>query len=328
MPMTIQASLHSQTVSYDRDVFSAKCVYHITASDGSAITPEQIVTSSSVADVLNGSDGLDSLGTFIGGDVAFGGIAKVRYSGYTLQNEEGGFKWTVSVNFDSGASSYSPSTEQKDIIPENQPGFTAIEMGFTSVVMPVWRVEPYTGSITYNDSFISNPAETDIAGTAVDRAGDPIDKQLAVVNITVRKVVGKRPSVAAGGSSDWDVIVSKINNRNSSSVTIGGFTALKNTLLFSGANVTRVGPNSYEVSYSFVYDPYYHLRQVANMDANHQPVVGVKLSSGAISTNDSDIASADAGHANKSAPRYAANVFWKQPFPTTSDLNPLLTGIT
>ena len=115
-------------------------------------------------------------------------------------------------------------------------------------------------------------------------------------------------------------------------MTIAGFSCPAGTLVFTGAQISRTGPNAYEITYNLAYDDEYHLRQVAKVDLSGKPMVGVLKMSGStpsVSTSDTDITTADAGAAQNHAPGYAAFVMWKQPFASRTDFSNLgMTGLS
>lgn len=311
--MTIQYKLASQVVNFDRDQFSSTAVYHVFDDAGALLTVGGIVGDSGLTTLLGSGAGsaYQSFGTSYLADSTY---PKLRYAGYTLQNDDGGSKWTLTVNFDSAQSSYSPSASAKDTIPENQPGFTAIEMSIQSATVPTWRAN---ASAPATDSLRNNPDETEIGGTPVDQAGEPVDMFVSVLSFTVRNVISGRPS-------NWSTIASMTNTRNSAAFSIAGFSAPVGTLLFTGAQVSRVGPNAYEVAYSFAYDDMYHLRQVPKVDSTGKPVLGILDGSPlALTTNATTLEN------NENKPRYAGAVLWKQPFPDTSTFSTLgISGLT
>ena len=309
--MTIQYKLASQVVNFDRDQFSATAVYHLFDDASALLTVGGIVADSGLTTLLGSGAGsaYQSFGT---GYLASTTYPKLRYAGYTLQNDEGGAKWTLTVNFDSAQSSYSPSAVAKDTVPENQPGFTAIEMGIKAASVPTWRSGATQPA---SDALRDYPSEIDIAGTAVDQAGEPVDKFVNVLTFTVRNVISGRPS-------NWSTIAYHTNTRNDAAFSIAGFTAATGTLLFIGAQVSRVGPNAYEVAYSFAYDDMFHLRQVPKVDSTGKTVLGI-ISGASLTTTAATL------DANPDHPRYAGIVFWKQPFPSRTDFAALnISGLT
>lgn len=315
--MAVVFTLQSQNVAFDRDQFTATAVYAVYDDAGAMLTTQSIITSAALTTVLGAAgtsnSALNSFGAYLNGTgTGTSSFSKLNYSGYTLANSDGGAAWTVTVNFGSAQSSYVPSAAAKDITPENQPGFTAVEMDITAAIVPTFRVNNYT---LPSGGSISTPTEGDIGGTPVDQAGEPIDAFVSNVRFTLRNVMNGRPTAALLGN-----LASQTNTRNSSSVTIAGFVCPADTLLFTGAQISRVGPNAYEITYSMAYDKDYHLRQVAKVDSSKQPVMGI-ISGGSLTTTAATL------DANPDSPRYAGVVMWKQPFPGTSNLSALISWL-
>lgn len=307
--MTLVCTLLNQSVSYDRESFSGNATYHIYDDAGSLVSADNIMNSAVVSSVLNGG-ALTAFGSYLAGTgTGASSYAKLRYAGYSLSNDGSGAKWTITVNFDSAQSSYSPSSAAKDTIPEDTPGFTAIEMDISSVIVPTYRVDNYT---LPSGSNINNPAETDIGGKFVDQGGEPIDAFVSVMRYTIRNVISGRPT-----SGQLSTILAMTNTRNSAAFVINGHSCDVGKLLFTGAQISRAKANVYELTYSFAYDDDFHLRQMPKVDANGRPQLAVN-NSGSLSVTDSVIASVDAAAAGGIAPRYAYHVMWKQPFPGVS----------
>lgn len=315
--MAVVFTLQSQNVAYDRDQFTATAVYAVYDDAGALLTTQNIISSAGLTTVLGaaGTTGsaLNSFGTYLNGTgTGTSSYSKLNYSGYTLANSDGGAAWTLTVNFGSAQSSYGPTAAAKDITPENQPGFTAVEMDISAAIVPTFRVDNYT---LPSGADINNPGESDIGGKPVDQAGEPIDAFVSTLRFTLRNVMNGRPSSTLLGN-----MASQTNTRNSTNVTIAGFTCPAGTLLFTGAQISRVGPNAYEITYSMAYDKDFHLRQVAQVDASKQPKMGI-IHSGALTTDATTLEN------NQNSPRYAGVVMWKQPFPGTSDFSGLVSWL-
>lgn len=318
--MTIVCTLLNQSVSYDRESFNGNATYHIYDDAGALVSADNIMGSANVSSVLNGG-ALTAFGAYLAGTGAYSsGGPKLRYSGYSLSNDGSGAKWTMNVNFDSGQSSYSPTSAAKDTIPEDTPGFTAIEMDISASIVPTYRVDNYTLP-TGGD--IDAPTEVDIGGKPCDQGGEPIDAFVSVMRFTVRNVQSGRVSNTAMSN-----ILSMVNTRNNAAFSINGFSAAAGKLLLTGVQVSRVKANVYELTYGFAYDDDFHLRQMPKVDANGKPQLAV-LSAGALTITDATVASVDASAAGGIAPRYAYHVMWKQPFPGTSNFASLsIQGLT
>lgn len=307
--MTISCNLINQSVQYDRESFSGTATYAVYDDAGTLVTCSQIMGDSTVSGVLTGG-ALTSFGAYLAGTgTGSSAYAKLRYAGYSLSADGSGAKWTLTVNFDSAQSSYSPSAAAKDTIPEDTPGFTAIEMDIGAAIVPTYRVDNYT---LPTGSDINAPTEADIGGKPVDQGGEPIDAFVSTMRFTVRNVQSGRPS-----SSAISNILAMVNTRNSAAFSINGFSAAIGKLLLTGVQVSRVKANVYELTYGFAYDDDFHLRQMPKVDANGKPQLAV-LSSGSLTISDATVATVDAAATGGIAPRYAYHVMWKQPFPGVS----------
>lgn len=318
--MTIVCTLLNQSVSYDRESFNGNATYHIYDDAGSLVSADNIMSSSNVSSVLNGG-ALTAFGAYLAGTgTGASSYAKLRYSGYSLSNDGSGAKWTMTVNFDSAQSAYSPTSAAKDTIPEDTPGFTAIEMDISAAIVPTYRVDNYSLPAVAD---INAPTEADIGGKPCDQGGEPIDAFVSIMRFTVRNVQSGRVSTAAMSN-----ILSMVNTRNNAPFSINGFSAPAGKLLLTGVQVSRVKANVYELTYGFSYDDDFHLRQMPKVDANGKPQLAV-LSGSSLTITDATVASVDAAAAGGIAPRYAFHVMWKQPFPGTSDFSALgIQGLT
>mgnify|MGYP003339789127 CR=1 FL=1 len=318
--MTIACNLMNQSVQYDRESFSGTATYAVYDDAGALVTCSQIMGDATVSGILNGN-ALTSFGAYLAGTGSgTSAYPKLRYAGYSLSADGSGAKWTLTVNFDSAQSSYSPTAAAKDTIPEDTPGFTAIEMDISAAIVPTYRVDNYTLPTGGN---IDAPTEADIGGRPVDQGGEPIDAFVSVMRFTVRNVQSGRPTSGA-----MSTILSMVNTRNSAAFSINGFSAAAGKLLLTGVQVSRVKANVYELTYSFAFDDDFHLRQMPKVDANGKPQLAV-LSSGSLTITDATVASVDAAATGGIAPRYAYHVMWKQPFPGVSNFTSLsIQGLT
>ena len=131
-----------------------------------------------------------------------------------------------------------------------------------------------------------------------------------VARITVRNVISGRP-----GSAGKPIIpLAYINRRNDANFSIGPYSFLKDTLLFTGCNISRVGPSTYEIVYSFSYDSKYHLRQIAKKNAD----TGQIECSKSTDTCTSSFTAVGTGETAR-----ARCVYWRQPFPGSADFTML-----
>ena len=325
--MTLVCTLVTQNMSYDNETFSASAVYQIYDNANAFVSVEDITTDSSIIPTILGTgagSALQSFGGYLAGTGVYAGESKLRYAGYALANDGSGLRWTMTVNFDSANSSYNPSIAAKDTVPEDTPGFTAIEMDIGASVVPTYRVDNYT--LPSTDALRNNPSEIDIGGKPCDQGGEPIDAFVSIMRFTVRNVQSGRVDSAA-----LNTILSMVNTRNNAAFSINGFSAASGKLLLTGVQVSRVKANVYELTYGFAYDDDYHLRQVPKVDANGKPQLAVLDASvpPVLTVTDATVATQDAAAAGGVAPRYAFHVMWKQPFPGTSNFGSLnISGLT
>jgi len=238
-----------------------------------------------------------------GGGTEPTGAAYYRWYGYTISPvQEGlGKLWIVEFNFDSTVGDAAAGPVAADVKTATEVGFTSIEVQTSVQTVDIWR----TGATLPTSSNISLPALIDIAGTKVDSAGEPISALLPIQTINVRNVKYGRP--------DYATILAAAGSRNVEDFTLGStgqtFLCVESSLLFVGANTSRIGPNQYEINYQFSYDPTtYHLRQQPLRDIDQRASTTRVTPGSAISA------------AN---PEQANVVYWKQPFPSEVDFTVL-----
>ena len=135
-------------------------------------------------------------------------------------------------------------------------------------------------------SSLSFPADEDIAGTSVDMGGSPISVQATQATVETTFNVESVPNFAA--------LFNATGTRNSG--TFLGFSA--GSLLYLGPTIDRVGANLYQRRDSFVFDSFFHCRQiVGEVDLDGRAVLDEY--------------------------QRAAKVYWRQPFPNTFNFNAL-----
>lgn len=289
--MTLVWQQTSRTGSYDRGKWTGSTTYLIYDSAAAALTVNIIRNGASAAGALDFGAGNES-------DMA----ALMNFTGATYTPVQDGSDkyWTGVHNFEESTTIDGVSVEGQDILQEKQVGFTSIEVNAQSNVVDVWR----TGwTLPSSDADKTAPTLIDIGGTKVDSAGDPISHIQGVLNISVRNVVIGRP--------DYLLFANTIGNRNSVAFKFGNSTVTSQnldcpigTLVFDGATSSRIGPNQYEVNFSFTLDTVtYHLKQVPLRNGDGS-VVPAQVSPGTV--------------VSVSNPWHAAKVYWKQPFPNTS----------
>jgi hypothetical protein len=133
----------------------------------------------------------------------------------------------------------------------------------------------------------SPSSATDINGTKVDSAGEPVSQFRVRSNLQITRVVNVAPF-----SAIWNAIGTRNNG-----VFEGAGTG---TLLFTGAKVATIEGCSYEVTYNFVSDEWYHMVQRPRREAD--------------------------GKVELNSDKQAAFVAFFQPFPNTSNFSTLVGG--
>lgn len=302
MPSTISIAQRpgGTTIQFDRGKWSGSASYVIRDTTGAALTASTILADAAVVSKLfpveyGGSGGAitDQGGYFSG---------RVTSPVFDLKMiDDGGYVWEATVSFASQTADNGTTTQDNKV--EREVGFTSIEYSLGGEPVDVYRVKPTA------PANMSDPADTDIGGTRVDNGGEPISIFNNVARVTVRNVKAGRPTPP----------LSYINTRNSASFSIGPYSFAAHTLLFTGCNISRVGPATYEITYSFVYDSLCHLRQIAKRNAENGEVVkGAKTSVCGVTL----IAPADG------EPSHAVCVYYRQPFKDTTAFSGIgMTGI-
>ena len=290
--MTLVWQQTSRTGSYDRGKWTGSTAYLIYDDAGVALTVASIRANASAAGTLVFGAGTETTMATL-----------MDFTGATYTPVQDGMDkyWTGVHNFEASLTIDGTALEARDLKQEKQVGFTSIEVNAQANVVDVWR----TGwTLPSTDADKTAPTLIDIGGTKVDSAGDPISHIQGVLNISVRNVVIGRPN--------YLLFANTIGNRNSAAYTFGNATtgSTQNlvcpigTLVFDGATSSRIGPNQYEVNFSFTLDTVtYHLKQVPLRNGDGS-VVPAQVTPGTV--------------VSVSNPWHAAKVYWKQPFPNTS----------
>jgi len=288
--MSITWEQKSRTATYDRGRWTGSTTFLCYNADASITINE--LRNSAVLSFGGGADGtMANLMSFTG-------------ASFTPLDGSDKF-WSATLNFESSLSIDGTNIETADILQEKQVGFTAIEVNAQSVIKEVWR----TGAtLPSTDAYKSNPELKNILGEKVDSAGDPISHVQGVLNISVRNVRIGRPNYLTYANT--------IGKRNSAAYTFAGtFGGSSNlvcpsgSLLFDGATSSRIGPNQYEVNFSFTLDTQtFHLVQVPLRNGDGTCVGAPKTSGTALA---------------ESNPWHATVVYWKQPFPNTDSFSGL-----
>jgi hypothetical protein len=301
MAITIAQKPNGTSISFDRGSWQGTSAYVIRDDAGAQLNAGQIMEDSTVnaklgPSGLGGSSGalgeLDGAGTYY--------ASRLRQVGFDLkQVDDGGYVWEAVVKFDSSVGDGTGTISSIDAKNEGQPEFVAIEYSVQGEPVDIWR----QGATTPANKSI--PTEQDISGTRVDSGGEPVSTFNNVARVTVRNVIVGRPTPP----------LSFLNKRNSNSFSIGPYSFPADTVLFTGCNISRVGSSKYEIVYSFAYDSNFHLRQIAQRNADNGEVVKGGIGS---TCADPPVLVARAG--NKTS--HAVCVYWRQPFPDTTTFPP------
>jgi hypothetical protein len=288
--MTLVWEQTSRTGSYDRGKWTGSTTYLIYDSAGASLTVHLI---------RNGASAAGTLDFGAGNEIDMAALMLFTGATYTPVQDGSDKYWTGVHSFESSTTIDGVAVEGQDVLQEKQVGFTSIEVNAQANIVDVWR----TGAtLPSSDALKTAPTLIDILGTKVDSAGDPISSIQGVLNISVRNVVIGRPN--------YLVYANTIGKRNSAIFTFGASaTASQNlacpigTLVFDGATSSRIGPNQYEVNFSFTLDTQtFHLKQVPLRNADGS-VVPDQVTAGAV--------------VSVGNPWRAAKVYYKQPFPNT-----------
>jgi len=310
MPSTIVISQRAggTSIQFDRGKWSGSSSYVITDSTGAKLTAAGILADSAVVAKLFPTEYGGSGGAITDQGSYFSGL--VTSPTFDLKMvDDGGFVWEATVNFASQTGDNGGATTDNKV--EREVGFIAIEYSLSGEPVDIWRANTNVPPISGGS--IADPGDNDIGGTKVDSAGEPISTFVNVARVTVRNVISGRP-----GSAGKPIIpLAYINRRNDANFSIGPYSFLKDTLLFTGCNISRVGPSTYEIVYSFSYDSKYHLRQIAKKNAD----TGQIECSKSTDTCTSSFTAVSTGETAR-----ARCVYWRQPFPGTATFT--LLGMT
>lgn len=289
--MTLVWQQTSRTGSYDRGKWTGSTAYLIYDDAGASLTVASIRANASAAGTLVFGAGTET---------TMATLMEFTSASYSPVPDGLDKYWTGTHSFEQSLTIDGTAVEAQDLKQEKQVGFTSIEVNAQANVVDIWR----TGAtLPVSDALKSAPSLIDIVGSPVDSAGDPISSIQGVLNISVRNVVIGRP--------DYLLFANTIGNRNSAVFTFGNSaTATQNlvcpigSLVFDGATSSRIGPNQYEVNFSFTLDTVtYHLKQVPLRNGDGSVVPDQPTPATVVSVSN---------------PWRASKVYWKQPFPTTS----------
>lgn len=289
--MTLIWKPQERSATYDRGKWSASQNYTVYDDTGVALN---------VYTIANNSPDYQYFGGYLGGDES-SAKSYFRFVSHTITPVDNGADkiWSVSMQFESTIGDGSAVTTT-DVKTETEIGFSSFEVSIQPQVLEIWCNNP---SLPSTDVLKSNPDLTDIItnANATFTGKEPVSYVGHIMNISVRNVIFGRPN--------YLTIASFIGKRNSAAFIFGynattsqNMTCAIGTLLFTGATTSRIGPNQYEVNYTFSYDDqFYHLRQSPLMDVNGVATVPKTANTALSAAN----------------PWRAKAVYWKQPFPNT-----------
>ena len=295
MAIVLDWKPQERSATYDRGKWSATQNYIVTDTTGQAIN---------VYAIANGSTNYQFFGGYNGtsGDEPLTYLY-FRFVSQTITPVDNGSDkiWSVSMQFESTIGDGGAAATTTDVKTETEIGFSSFEVSIQPQVLEIWCNNP---TLPSTDALKSNPDLTDIItnANATFTGKEPVSYVGHIMNISVRNVIFGRPN--------YLTIASFIGKRNSAAFTFGAnATAAQNmicpigTLLFTGATTSRIGPNQYEVNYTFSYDDqFYHLRQAPLMDVNGVATIPKTANTALSAAN----------------PWRAKSVYWKQPFPSTA----------
>jgi hypothetical protein len=294
MAIVLDWKPQDRSATYDRGKWSATQNYIVSDTTGQSIT---------VADIADDSIDYQNFGGPTIGNAEPVCTAFFRFVSYTITPVDNGADkiWSISMQFESSIGDGGSIPTTSDVKTETEIGFSSFEVSILPQILEIWCNNP---SLPSTDALKSNPDLTDIitGANATFTGKEPVSFVGHIMNISVRNVIFGRPN--------YLTIASFIGKRNSAAFTFGAnATAAQNmvcgigTLLFTGATTSRIGPNQYEVNYTFSYDDqFYHLRQAPLMDVNGVATVP--------KTDNTALSAAN--------PWRAKSVYWKQPFPSTA----------
>lgn len=287
--MALVWTKRERQATYDRGRWSGTQSYIVTDDNAASISVHTIASDASSYEVFGGGD-----------DASMAAYMRFVSATYSPVGDGMDKIWNVIFSFESTTGD-GANAIAADVKSETEQGFTAIETSITTNIVDIWR-SGSTMTIATNGNNPSNA--TNIFGTEMDTSGEPISNIQTVINISVRNVIYGRPAYAT--------IASIVGSRNSAQFTFGAsgntYVCDIGSLVLTGSNTSRIGPNTYEINYQFSHDPYtFHMRQQALRDKDgnvkHEPATNAAVSSTNIS--------------------HAIHVYWVQPFPLTTAFSAL-----
>ena len=288
--MTLIWKPQNRSATYDRGKWSATQNYTVYDDTGTALN---------VYTIANASPDYQYFGGYYGGDES-SATSYFRFVSHTITPVDNGADkiWSVSMQFESTIGDGGSTATTIDVKTETEIGFSSFEVSIQPLILDIWALN---ATLPSSAALKSNPDLTNIITNtnATFTGKEPLSYVGHVMNIHVRNVIFGRPN--------YLTIASFVGKRNSTAYTFGVANSMVcaiGTLLFTGATTSRIGPNQYEVNYTFTYDDqFYHLRQ---SPLTNDRGVSTQLK------NPGTVISA-------SNPARAVAVYWKQPFPNTAE---------
>lgn len=161
--------------------------------------------------------------------------------------------------------------------------YDPIEIEVTSQFINTWRTLP---TIPGN---LNTPAESDIGGTAIDSKGEAISSLVNQQTMSITRTIDKYPDVG--------IYLAYAGKRNQ----FAFMGADAGSVLYKGVRMSRISRKGYSETHDFVWDQFFHLRQIIDLDDDKNPKVGQTGT-----------------YADKGYP-----VYFKQPFPNLADFRGL-----
>lgn len=186
--------------------------------------------------------------------------------------------WEVTINYE--------NTEPGTHLP-NEEGYTEFSIDYAVEFRDLWRID-----VPANKHVNGIPVLTDIAGTAVDMAGEPISVMTRMSDLVIKETVSSLTFAARSR------VIRAARGRRNSAIFYG---APLGQVLYTGASASRIGLEKYSVTHKFRVDEFYHLIQTP--ERNQTKEVGC--------TRDG------------TGKLRATTVTYIQPFPGTYDFNSL-----
>jgi hypothetical protein len=134
------------------------------------------------------------------------------------------------------------------------PSFVAFNISQRPVAIDLWRA---------NDGILPTDNNEDVEGTPVDEAGEPVTAFIIQQELELQVRYEKFADVP---NIDSLYLVAKRNDQAYLGAEAG-------SLLFTGMSVSRDGINSYNASFTFVWDQFNHRRQAPKRDQNGDVIV-------------------------------------------------------